>query len=267
MNIGIYMTISLGAIIGLIFCYFYSDKHANFRKAIFLYSMGSVFESIVFRLSVDPQLEFDFNAMVISEGAAFTANTILQAILIRLMVWDPVLSFGIANCTSCFLHVVAFKLLCKSQPHYSNSLALKLLSDGKNYLLPNTMKFSFSLAYNALVNDFFDQTYFVIFASAATYLGELHLIRGFGSLFIRFIYMPVNNVTYNLYSKLYSDASKMPAANARQNFVKMSTIVQMVVLIYSRLTYFMLAYGFHTSHVVLSLIFGSKWVDSVEKYN
>lgn len=267
MNIGVYITIVLGSVIGIIYCYFYGYKHTQFCNAVILYTLGSIFEAYIFRLNVDPQLEFNFNAMVFSEGAALTANTIVQAVLIRVLNWDPVLSFGIANCSSCFLHVVVFKLLCRKHPNYTTSLSLQYLSNGTDFLLPNTLKFSLSLAYNALVNDFFDQTYFVIFASTASYLGELHLIRGFGSLFIRFIYMPVNNVTYNLYSKLYSDASQMSESSGKKQLSKISAIVQMVVLVYSRLTYFMLAYGYHTSHVVLSLIFGSNWVNEVATCN
>jgi hypothetical protein len=131
------------------------------------------------------------------------------------------------------------------------------------------MKFALSLGYNALLNDFFDQTYFVIFASTAKYLGDLNLIRGFGSLFIRFMYMPINNVTYNLYAQLWTDSLKAKEQDklteSRASVSKILAVVKMVVFLYSRLTYFMLAYGVFTAKVFLSLLFGSVWVTEVTR--
>jgi Rft protein len=264
MNLGVYVTAVLGSVIAMAYIHFYGYKNPYFGHAVPLYTLGSILSSYSFRLNVDPQLDFNFNTMVYAEAASFTGNTLIQAALIRLFGIDPILSFGLANFGSGVILVVVFKILALRHPHYTSSLWPKPLTSVKGYLLPNTLKFSLSLAYNALLNDFFDQTYFVVFASSATYLGEFNLIRGFGSLFIRFIYMPINNVTYNLYSKLYSDAMKADSkAKTEAELKKIAAIVKMVVFLYANLTYFLLFYGAHTSKVFLSLMFGSKWVTPV----
>lgn len=270
MNIGVYLTAGIGSIIGLIYNYFYGGKHEYMGTSIALYTLGSVFSSYAFRLTVDPQLDFNFGIIVISEGAGFTVNTFAQAFFIRLMGTDPVLSFGLANLISSSVQVLCCLYYTKKHSNYTSSILLKEFKDvdgKKKYLLDNSLKFSFSLAYNALLNDFFDQTYFVIFASNEPFLGELTLIRGFGSLFIRFLYMPINSVTYNLYSKLFVESQKHKIDEKEKDYIlKIVTIVKMVIFIYSNLTYFFLIYGYATSEVVLDLLFGSKWVNPVSFY-
>ena len=80
--------------------------------------------------------------------------------------------------------------------------------------------------------------------------------------------MPVNNVTYNLYAQLWTDFLKSKVnddkAAAQSSLNKMLEVVKMVVFVYSRLTYFILAYGIATSQVLLTIFFGSKWVTEVD---
>ena len=268
MSIGVYITIVVGAFLGFGFNHFYGHKHKHFGNAIALYTLGSIFEGYFLRLNVDSQLEFKFEAMIVAEAASFTINTFTQAGLIRIINLDPILSFGIANFFSFFMQAVVFWIATRKQTSYTSSLILTKI-DQERYLLPNSLKFAFSLAYNALMNDFFDQTYFVIFASGANYLGNLNLIRGFGSLFIRFLYVPINNVTYNLYAQLWTDALKSKEddklAAAQASVSKMLAVAKMVVFVYSRLTYFMLVYGVFTADVFLSILFGHVWVTEVRK--
>lgn len=260
---------AVGAILAYGFNFFYGEKHQYFGTAIVLYSLGSISEAYFLRLTVDSQLEFKFDSMVIAEAASFTVNTFVQAGLIRLLGYDPILSFGIANFLGFFSSILAFKLLTRKE-NYSSSLVLENIGTDR-YLLPNSLKFAFSLAYNALLNDFFDQTYFVVFASHATYLGDLNLIRGFGGLFVRFLYMPINSVTYNLYAQLWTDSLKLKdqddLPSSRAAVAKILAVVKMVVFLYSRLTYFMTIYGFFTAKVFLSLLFGSLWVTEVGSVN
>lgn len=135
--------------------------------------------------------------------------------------------------------------------------------DKQVYLLDNSISFSLSLVYNVVLNDFFDQTYFVFFASQETFLGALSLIRGFGSIFIRFVHGPINNVSYNLYSKLYLESQKRDSEKESRELVeKMEAFLKMVITVYSSLSYFLFCYGFHSAEVFLSLVCGSQWVDA-----
>lgn len=270
MNLGVYFTVIIGSIIGIVYNYFYGYKHPYFATAALLYSLGSILTSYAMRLNVDPQLDFNFNIMVVSEALGFTVNTFTQAILIRLLHVDPILSFGLAAFASGLVQAATFLIFLQRNPQYSAGVMLELFKDGdekERYFAPNSLKFTASLAYNTLLNDFFDQTYFVIFAPNATFLGELTLIRGFGSLFVRFVFMPINNVTYNLYSKLYLESMKASSPQKSQTLVsKIIAIANMVIFLYSNLTYFLLAYGIPTSLVFLRIIFGQKWVNQVLEF-
>lgn len=268
MNIGVYITCLLGFIVGYGYDYLYGDKHSYFGITTILYSLGSVFSAYASRLNVDPQLDFNFNISIYAEAFYFTSNTVLQALLIRVLGVDALLSFGLANFLSNALQVVSLLYLMRKHRQYSSNLALVPFHDNKTgqqvYLLPNSLKFGLSLAYNAFCNDFFDQTYFVFFASDADFLGEFSLIRGFGSIFIRFIYMPVNSVTYNLYGKMFLEALKQTDEDQSKRIIhKIVTIVEMVLTFYSSITCFMLCYGSYTADVYLRLLFGDKWVNDV----
>lgn len=73
--------------------------------------------------------------------------------------------------------------------------------------------------------------------------------------------MPINSVTYNLYSKLYLESMKQDEPEKSKVLIgKIVLIVKTVIMIYSNLTYFLLCYTLFTSKVLLSLFFGDKWV-------
>ena len=266
MNIGVYLSIVAGTLVAAGFSYFYGHKHPHFSSAAFMFTLSSILYSYALRLNVGPQLDFNFRIMVICEGVSFTVNTLAQAVMIRVLSIDPILSFGAAKLLSSFVLVVAYLLLTMKRPEYTSSLALSRLcgSHSGGFLLPNTIKFSMSVAYNSLLNEFFDQTYFVVFASDADYLGELNLIKGFGSLFVRFIYTPINNVTYNLYAKIHTESSIRAPPGRRQELArKMTGIVSVVLFAYTTLSCFFFFYGWFTAQCFLSLVFGQVWVGPV----
>ena len=136
-------------------------------------------------------------------------------ILIITFKVDPILSFGICNAVSNLSRVLTFLLynMFKSSDIPLNlSLRLQkvkdLSSDRAIYLLPGSLRFAVQLAYSTLLVDFFDQLYFIIFVTDTRVIGELTLIRGFGNLIIRFLYAPIGDITYNLYSKLILEAQR-----------------------------------------------------------
>ena len=267
MNLGVYATASLGPLVALGYYAFYGDKHPQFAAGLALFSLGSVFRSIALRLNVDPQLDFNFNVMVISEALGFSCNTLLQAYFIRWLQTDPILSFGLANAASGGIQALAFLAYFSATRRYSFSVLLTPISgegEARRYLLPNTLRFSLSLAYNSLLNEFFDQTYFVVFASTDAYLGELTLIRGFGSLFVRFLFMPINSVAYNLYSKLYLESLKQTDRDAQRDLQrKQLLILKTILTLLSSISLFFLVYGWRTADFVLGVLFGKNWVSPV----
>jgi len=266
MSLGVFLTATIGPLVALGFHAFFGDKHPHFGSGLALFTLGSVFRSYALRLNVDPQLDFNFTIMVFSEALGFSTNTMLQAYFIRWLELDPILAFGIANAASGAVQVLAFLAYFSTVRRYSFSLVLSPLSrDGETrYLLPNTLKFSLSLAYNSLLNEFFDQTYFVIFASSDSYLGELTLIRGFGSLFVRFLFMPINSVAYNLYSKLYLESMReADRARRSQLLLQLLLILKTILTVLSSISIFFLVYGWNTSEFVLAVLFGKKWVNAV----
>ncbi len=268
MNVGVYITCVLGFVVGYIYYHLYGDKHDYFGTTIVLYSIGSVCSAYSARLNVDPQLDFNFNMTVYAEAVYFTSNTFLQALFIRVLGVDALLSFGLSNFLSNFLQVLILLFLMRKHTNYSSYLTLKSFTDNstdkQQYLLNNSLKFGLSLAYNSFTNDFFDQTYFVFFASDSDFLGDFSLIRGFGSIFIRFIYMPINAVTYNLYGKMFLESLKHIDDDSSKRIVhKIVSIVEMVLTFYSSITLFMLCYGMFTADVYLRLLFGDKWVNDV----
>ena|SRR3990167_4443697 len=274
MNMGVFLTMGLGMLITVVFGHFYGDKHEYLTTAVFLYSVGSLCSAYCSRLNVDPQLEFNFSPAAYSEAFSLSTNNISQGLLIAVFGLDPILSFGLAHMMAglgqvCWVLVTFYRMkLADKKNTYTVSLKLEPFEfqGTQHYLLPGSIKFSLSLAYTALVNDFLDQTYFVVFASQESFLGELTLIRGFGSIFVRFIYMPINEVTYNLYAKLYSQYKLEKAAGDskdNQAFSTIQSIVKMIFWIYSTLCLFFLVYGTYNSPTALTLLFGSKWVNPV----
>lgn len=267
MNIGLYFTLLGGLLIASAYSYCFGSIHKYFVPSALLYTLGSVSYSYSVRLNVDRQLDFDYSLMVTSEIAGFTAKTLLQAVFIRLLGIDPILSFGIATAVAGFVHIVPFLLTAKT---IDSSVWLIPLETEKvqkwpdRYLLPNTLKFGVYLAYTALLNDFFDNSFFVLFGADLVYLGAMTLIRGFGSLFSRFIFAPINNITYNLYAKLILEASQQQTGGDKAAILdKLKAIIRTLALTYTTLIYFFLLYGSQTSEVLLSFLFGSQWVTPV----
>ena len=158
MIIGVYITAGLGLVLGSLYSFFYGDTHKYFSRGAALYSVGSVMNAYSMRLNVDPQMDFNFNIMVVADAAYFTTNTFAQAILIRLTTTDPLLSFGLAKCLASIVQIAVQFLFLAKIPTYTSNIRLQKFDDGGKsvYLLPNTIKFGLSLAYNALLNDFFD---------------------------------------------------------------------------------------------------------------
>lgn len=293
MNLGVFLTATLGILITAIYSYFYGDKHQYFTTTVFLYSIGSLCSAYCYRLNVDPQLEFNFSPSAYSEAISLSVNNFGQAILIAVIGLDPILSIGLATFLSGLVQVGSvfwyFYLHNGKMPNekYSRSLLLQKFEyrEKQLYLLPGSIKFSLSLAYNALINDFLDQTYFVFFASNESFLGPLTLIRGFGSIFVRFLFMPVNEVTYNLYAKLYSQEKLTKASDAVSTTSKTTetdqrpqespksaiptilSILGMLLWVYTSLCLFLLSYGLSNSRTALTLLFGKKWVDPVVSSN
>lgn len=267
MNLGVYSTATLGPLIALGYYAFYGDKHPHFGNGLALFSIGAIFRSYALRLNVDPQLDFNFTIMVFSEALGFSCNTLLQAYFIRWAKLDPILSFGLANAASGGIQTLTFLMYFWTARRYSFSLVLAPISrsnEPRTYLLPNTLRFSLSLAYNSLLNEFFDQTYFVVFASTDSYLGELTLIRGFGSLFVRFLFMPINSVAYNLYSKLFLESLKQTDRAAQRELLrKLLLILKTILMLLSSISLFFLVYGWWTADFVLGVLFGKNWVDPV----
>jgi hypothetical protein len=267
MNLGVYISAAVGPLVALGFHALYGDKHPQFGAGLALFTLGSVFKSYALRLNVDPQLDFNFTIMVFAEALGFSFNTMLQAYLIRWRAVDPILAFGLANAASGAVQALAFLAYFWATGKYSSSLGLVPISrvgEPRKYLLPNTLRFSVSLAYNSLLNEFFDQTYFVIFASADSYLGELTLIRGFGSLFVRFLFMPINNVAYNLYSKLYLESLRETERARKCDLLhKLMLILKTILTLLTSISLFFLVYGWRTSDFVLGALFGKNWVNPV----
>jgi Rft protein len=274
MNIGVYLTWTLGLLVTGLYGRLYGDKHPYFTTAVALYSVGSLCSAYCSRLNVDPQLQFDFAPSAYSEAVSLSANNFIQVFMIALWGADPILSFGFAMFCSGIIQVFCILALfyshnasCAAGNKYRLSLALQSFEyQGKRlYLLPGTIEFSASLAYTALINDFLDQTYFVVFASGENFLGELTLIRGFGSIFVRFLYMPVNEVTYNLYAKLYSQfkLQKLSDSKDDSDFRTILSILKILIWMYTTLCLFLLVYGASNSFSALTILFGSKWVNPV----
>lgn len=125
MNIGVYITAGLGIVLGSLYSFFYGGKHDYFSRGAALYSIGSVLNAYSMRLNVDPQMDFNFNIMVVADAAYFTTNTFAQAILIRLTPVDPLLSFGLAKCLASLVQIaIQFVFLSKNRA-YTSSIKLE----------------------------------------------------------------------------------------------------------------------------------------------
>ena len=279
MVIGVYLTLVISVLSWLGFVYFFGHLHEHFSLAALCYSIGSILSSYSFKLNVDHQLGFRFEAQVVAEAIGFTVNTFSQAFLIKVMRIDSVLSFGISNILFYLSKTLVFAYFSRVKYRgegFDLSLSIVKMNrkDKQVYLSEGTLWFSAQLAYNTLLIDFFDQLYFLIFVDDAVLIGELTLIRGFGNMIIRFVYGPIGDITYNLYAKMKTEAEKSYLGGEGEGekeeekrgediYKRMVSIVQLTMFIFSNINYFVFAYSYNTCETWLDMFFGQNWVNSV----
>lgn len=252
------------------FQYCFGHVHPYFGYGIVGYTVGSILSAYAFKLNVDHQLAFEYGVTVVVEGTGFTTNTLVQAFLISYADIDPVIAFGISNAASNLMKVIVYLYYSwKSDKDYECDISLSLKAVTENdeqvYLYSGTLTFAGNLAFNTLLVDFFDQLYFIIFVQDQRVIGQLTLIRSFGNLMIRFLYGPVGDVTYNLYSKMISEM-RMDSSNIKSRHkiaTKMISILQSCLSLFAFLNYFIFCYSYGTASVILRWCFGDQWVTEV----
>ena len=271
MTIGVYLTVAICIISGCGYIKYFGSIHPNFALGVVGYSVGSVLSTYAYKLNVDHQLNFNYQPTIVAETISFTLNTVCQVLLIKVVGLDSVLSFGLINSIYYLAQVLVmlYYSTMKARPDQDIDLGLwlKPYIDGQGksrYLFDGALWFSSQLAYNTLLVDFFDQTFFIIFVQSKLVLGELTLIRGFGNLIIRYIYGPVGDITYNLYSKINVECKNAHSdALVRDGISRMVSIVQGVMFVFAFLNYMIFVYSFNTCETWLLLFFGEKWVNPV----
>lgn len=96
MLIGSISSVFIGVILVIGFSFFFGYKNEQFMNTCILYSIGSIFSSHWNTLLVEPILDFNYKIMTVSEAASFTIGTLLQYLLVVIVGFNPLLSFGLA---------------------------------------------------------------------------------------------------------------------------------------------------------------------------
>lgn len=230
MVIGIYITVVINFFAWIGFSHYFKSYEENFVTTTTLYAIGSIIEAFVLTVQVKLLLNFEYTAISIAEALCFTTKNITIFILLKSAICPQLTTYGIALLLGNIVRLMAI-LYGEYRTFRSVTLNYNLTTIYEErepvYILSDMKIVCRELTYMSIPKYFLENVakIYLLYnvASSTDWLGYYTLINHLGGLLVVFVFLPIEQVCYNLFSRLFSDfyietsTNKVKKVNKKEN--------------------------------------------------